>query len=120
MAKECAILPFGIIKYQKPPIGEILMKSKAVKWLDIVIESINYIIVNYALSNMAMLFQSSLLFILFFASEVWVTTNYWSKANELSKNKVVSTVLLFACYIIHIALIYFVGRIVGDITPFKQ
>lgn len=83
MAKECAILPFGIIKYQKPPIGEILMKSKAVKWLDIVIESINYIIVNYALSNMAMLFQSSLLFILFFASEVWVTTNYWSKANEL-------------------------------------
>ena len=96
------------------------MKSKAVKWLDIVIESINYIIVNYALSNMAMLFQSSLLFILFFASEVWVTTNYWSKANELSKNKVVSTVLLFSCYVIHIALIYFVGRIVGDITPFKQ
>ena len=94
------------------------MKSKAVKWLDIVIESINYIIVNYALSNMAMLFQSSLLFILFFASEVWVTTNYWSK--ELSKNKVVSTVLLFACYVIHIALIYLVGRIVGDITPFKQ
>ena len=84
------------------------MKSKAAKWLDIVVESINYIVVNYALSNMAMLFQYNLLFILFFASEVWATANYWSKANKLSKNKVV------------IALIYFVGRIVGDITPFKQ
>ena len=96
------------------------MKSKAAKWLDIVVESIHYIVVNYALSNMAMLFQYNLLFILFFASEVWATANYWSKANKLSKNKVVSTTLLIVCYIVHIALIYFVGRIVGDITPFKQ
>lgn len=34
------------------------MKTKASKYLDIIIESINYIIINYALSNMAMLFLS--------------------------------------------------------------
>lgn len=96
------------------------MKSKAVKWLDIVVESVNYIIINYALSNMAMLLQYNLLFILFFSSEVWATTNFWSKANEISKNKVVSTFLIIACYVVHIALIYFVGHIVGEITPFKQ
>ena len=48
------------------------MKTKASKYLEIVIESINYIIISYALSNMAMLFQSNPLFILFFASEIWV------------------------------------------------
>ena len=42
------------------------MKTKASKYLEIVIESINYIIISYALSNMAMLFQSNPLFILFF------------------------------------------------------
>ncbi len=35
------------------------MKTKVSKYIDIIIESINYIIINYALSNMAMLFQSN-------------------------------------------------------------
>lgn len=38
------------------------MKAKASKWLEIVIESINYIIINYALSNMAMILKSNPLF----------------------------------------------------------
>ena len=96
------------------------MKPKTAKWLDIFVESINYIIINYALSNMAMLFQANLLFVLFFASEIWVMNNYWRKINELSRHKSVSTILLIICFAVHIGLIYFVGRIVGDITPFKQ
>ena len=49
------------------------------KCLEILIESVNYIIINYALSNMAMLFRSNPLFILFFASEIWTFGNYWKK-----------------------------------------
>lgn len=96
------------------------MKAKIANWLDIFVESINYIIINYALTNMAMLFQHNLLFILFFASEIWVLGNYWRKISELSKNKVFSTILLIICFLIHISLIYFVGRITGNIVPFKQ
>ena len=96
------------------------MQPKTVKWLEIFVESINYIIINYALSNMAMLFQSSPIFILFFASEIWVMNNYWRKVYELNKNKVVSTILLIACFAIHIGLIYFVGRVAGNIISFKQ
>lgn len=96
------------------------MKPKTAKWLEILVESINYIIINYALSNMAMLFQSSPLFILFFASEIWVMSNYRRKVFELSKSKIVSTISIIACFAIHIGLIYFVGRAAGSIIPFKQ
>lgn len=96
------------------------MKMKASKCLDIVIESINYIIINYALSTMAMLFQSNPLFILFFASEIWVTGNYWRKVYDIIKNKILAIVLLIVCFIIHMGIVYFVGRVVGTVVPFRQ
>ena len=39
------------------------MKATVSKYLEILIESVNYIIINYALSNMALLFRSNPLFI---------------------------------------------------------
>ncbi len=96
------------------------MKSDRVKWLEIIVESVNYIIINYALSNMAMLFQHNPIFILFFASEIWLFGNYWKKIFSISRSKVISTVLLLVCFIIHVSMIYFIGRIVGNIVPFKQ
>ena len=95
------------------------MKTKASKYLEIVIESINYIIISYALSNMAMLFQSNPLFILFFASEIWVIGNYWRKVRDMVKNKILAVVLLIICFAIHIGIVYFIGRVVGTVVPFK-
>ena len=95
------------------------MKTKASKYLEIVIESINYIIISYALSNMAMLFQSNPLFILFFASEICVIGNYWRKVCDMVKNKILAVVLLIICFAIHIGIVYFIGRVVGTVVPFK-
>ena len=95
------------------------MKTKASKYLEIVIESINYIIISYALSNMAMLFQSNPLFILFFESEIWVIGNYWRKVCDMVKNKILAVVLLIICFAIHIGIVYFIGRVVGTVVPFK-
>ena len=95
------------------------MKTKASKYLEIVIESINYIIISYALSNMAMLFQSNPLFILFFVSEIWVMGNYWRKVCDMVKNKILAVVLLIICFAIHIGIVYFIGRVVGTVVPFK-
>lgn len=95
------------------------MKPNRVKWFDIFVESINYIIINYALSNMAMLFQHNLLFILFFASEMWLLGNYWHKVYNISKSKTLSAILLFVCFMIHVSMIYFIGRVAGNIVPFK-
>lgn len=96
------------------------MKLKTSKIVDAVIGSINYILINYALSNMAMLLKSSPLFILFFASEVWVLGKYWQKMHDLTGSKILSGVLLIGCFAIHIGIAYFVGRVVGSIVPFRQ
>ena len=104
----------------KSEVVEVLIKMKVSKYLDIVIESINYIIINYALSNMAMLLQSNPLFILFFASEIWVMGNYWRKVCDIIKNKILTAILLIVCFVIHIGIVYFVGRVVGSVVPFRQ
>lgn len=96
------------------------MKNKAIKCVEIFIECLNYIIINYALSNMAMLLKHNPLFILFFASEIWYMENFWKKICGLSGNKVVSAVLLIACFAIHIEMVYFIGRVVGDIVAFNS
>ena len=68
---------------------------------------------------MAMLFQSNPLFILFFASEIWVIGNYWRKVYDMVKNKILAVVLLIICFAIHIGIVYFIGRVVGTVVPFK-
>lgn len=90
------------------------------KILDIIVGSINYVILSYALTNMAFLFRANLLYILFFASEIWVAGNYWHKVKELTENKVVTVILLFLCFAVHIAMIYFIGRVSGTIIPFRK
>ena len=67
---------------------------------------------------MAMLFQSNPLFILFFASEIWVIGNYWRKVCDMVKNKILAVVLLIICFAIHIGIVYFIGRVVGTVVPF--
>ena len=96
------------------------MKGKLSKYLDIIIESINYLVITYALSNMAMMFQRNLFYILFFTSELWVTATFWKKLDYLTGNKVLSIILLAVCFGIQIALLYFVGRVVGEIVPFRS
>ena len=93
--------------------------KKMGKWLEIFVESINYILLSYALSNMAMLFQRNLLFILFYACEIWVTGNYWKKMCELTEKKILSAVLLAVCFVAHIGMIYWIGRVVGQVLPFQ-
>ena len=46
--------------------------------------------------------------------------NFWKKICGLSGNKVVSAVLLIACFAIHIGMVYFIGRVVGDIVAFNS
>ena len=95
------------------------MEGKLSKYLDIIIESINYIVVSYALSNMAILLHRNPFYILLFASELWVTINYWKKMEQMTANKLWSVILVAVCFAAKTALIYFMGRAVGEIVPFR-
>ena len=84
------------------------MKKKLLKALEIIIYSINYILISYALSNVAMLLKASPIFILFFASEIWVMGVYVNKIQEITENRVLSWLLLAVCSALHISMVYFI------------
>ena len=96
------------------------MKSKVIKILDIVVHSINLLLINYALSNMMALFQSSLLYILFFTSEMWVFAQYRKSIETLSNSKTLANLLLVICAAIEIGLVYFFGIVSGKLVSFNQ
>lgn len=93
------------------------MSGKISKILDIFCECVNFIIISYALLNM-MAFRQSILFILFFASNVWLIGRFWSKISELTGSKITSLVLLALCILAEAALVIFVGRVVGELVHF--
>ena len=100
-------------------IHEYLPKDKSAKILDVAIHSINLILINYALSNMMAFFRSSLLYILFFTSEMWVFVQYRKNIEELSDSKALANLLLIICVAIEIGLLYFFGIVSGELIPFE-
>lgn len=88
------------------------MKRKMSTILEILIYSLNYILISYALSNVSILLKASPIFILFFASEIWVMGVYMNKIQEVTEKKVLSWILLAVCFALHIGMVYFIGRAV--------
>lgn len=96
------------------------MKTTLKSWAEIVIESVNYIIISYALSCMTFLFRIDWLFILFFASEIWLLSKYFATLNKLTKSKIVSGAVWVCSLIIVGFLMYFVGYVDGTPVPFAS
>ena len=83
-----------------------LSKNNAVELL---VESVNCIIIHYALSNMLGLLQVHPLWILLFASQIWVTVRYWNTARARSQSIWLALVLQLVCIGANLALLHFVG-----------
>lgn len=96
------------------------MKTSIKRWAEIVIESVNYIIISYALSCMTYLFRSDWLFILFFASEIWLLSKYFVALNKLTENKILSGVVWICSVIVMGFLVYFAGYVDGMLVPFSS
>lgn len=96
------------------------MKTTIKRWTEIVIESVNYIVISYALSCMTLLFRTNWLFILLFASEIWLLSKYFAALNKLTKNKTISGAVWVCSLIIVGFLMYFVGYVDGTPVPFAS
>lgn len=65
-------------------------------------------------------FRSSVLYILFFTSEMWVFAQYRKSIETLSNSKTLANLLLVICAAIEIGLLYFIGIVSGKLVPFNQ
>lgn len=96
------------------------MKSRFSKAIEIFVESINYIIVSYALSCMAMFFKTSPFFILFFASEIWIFSKYWRTLQNILKSKWLSVLIWIFSFLVLCLMLYFLGYIDGRMISFAS
>ena len=96
------------------------MKTTIKRWAGIVIESLNYIIISYALSCMTFLFRTDWLFIPFFASEIWLLSKLFVTLNKLTKNKIISGAVWICSLIIVGLLMYYIGYVDGTLVPFAS
>ena len=87
-----------------------LSKNNAVELL---VESVNCIILHYALSNMLGLLQVHPLWILLFSSQIWVTVRYWNTARARSQSSWLASVLVVVCIGANLALLHFVGHAIA-------
>ncbi len=94
------------------------MKPAKTNWPAVLIESMSCIIIQYALSNTAMLMQANPLFILLFAVKIWTWNRYWRSMKEQCESKTLPVLLLAGCFAANLVLLYFVGRAMGEIVPF--
>jgi hypothetical protein len=94
------------------------MKLKKMDWPAVLIEMLNCIIVQYALSNMAILLHANLLFVLLFMAKMWTWSSCWRKMDDLCGNKVLSAVLKAGCIAAEMGLFCFVGHVDGEIVSF--
>lgn len=86
--------------------GDTFIKQKISGWIDLLAVSVNYIIICFALSHMEIRFQHDPSFILFSASQIWVTGAFWGKVQITADNRLVPAILTTACFLIHAGLVY--------------
>ena len=53
------------------------------------------------------------------ASECWLMERYSKRLQVLTGSKVLSAVVWIVCFTIHLGIVYFFGRVVGEILPFS-
>lgn len=96
------------------------VKRTVLKWIDIVLESVVYVIISYALTSMAMNFSRfSLFYFLFSVADLAVATKYWEVMREKTESGIITAVLLACCVCAYLVVIFSVGYISGTLVPIK-
>lgn len=96
------------------------MKRQLAKAVEIGVETLNYWVISYALSSMTMVFRAEWVFVLFFASNVWLIGRYYDRvAAVLNSRKWAMLVcaLAFAAFVLFVSR---VGLVQGSVIPFAN
>ena len=96
------------------------MKDTFSKIMDVLVETINFILLSYLLSSAALSFHRSILYILFFASDVWLTSKYWDRLKSLIMNKGIRVCVLMGSFLILVLIIYFGGYLSSTVASFRN
>lgn len=82
-------------------------KKTAIKILDILVETAQFLILSYLLGSALISFKTNILFILFFATNVALIEKHWKMLNRTIPNKIVS-ICIFVLSLLVLVLIFII------------
>lgn len=97
----------------------VIMKDTFARIMDILVETVNFIVLSYLLCSAALSFNQSVLYILFFASAVWLTSKYWDRLKSLITNKGMRACVLMGSFLVLILIMYFGGYLSSTVASFR-
>lgn len=96
------------------------MKRKLLIFLEILLESLCYLVITYTLSSMYTSFKLHWYAILFRAADIFVLMKYYSSVNKKTGSNVVSVIALVCCFLAFIFLSAKFGYIQGEFRQFSS
>lgn len=92
------------------------MKNNFGKYMNIIIESLNFMIIDYVMMSAILSLKTSIVSVLFSASLFWLFDRFYSTLKELTKNKFISLSILTIIIALECVIVYFTGYLKGSIT----
>ena len=96
------------------------MKQKIFKAIEIIFESLYFLVITYTLSSMAVSFNFDLFGLLCRVANVFAITKYYDSIRKHTGSHFWTYVILFANLAVFALLAWKVGYIKGEFTPFAQ
>ena len=95
------------------------MREKLGKVLEGIILTVNFLAISYALSMMELLFRSHPVFILFFASEIWLLTWHYEKLKGLLRSTPAALAAEGIAVVLLLLIVRQTGYLDGALTPWQ-
>ena len=96
------------------------MKKKLLKLLEVILESVCYLIITYTLSSMYTSFKLHWFAILFRAADIFALMKYYSSVNRKTGSNVAAVVALVCCFLAFAFLAAKIGYIQGEFRQFTS
>ena len=96
------------------------MKKKLLIFLEVVLESICYLIITYTLSSMYASFKIHWFAILFKAADIFVLIKYYGSVNKRTGSNVASVIALVCCFLAFVFLSARFGYMHGEFQQFTS
>ena len=96
----------------------LIMKDRASKMVDIIARSVVFVVINYLLVSAELSFRANILGLMASIANIWMITDFYQSIKMLTEKKGMAILVDVICFVVSIAIAYFVGYVHGTIRPF--
>lgn len=96
------------------------MKKQWGKIIEIGVETLNYWVISYALDSMTMVFRSEWVYVLFFASNIWLIGYYYERMRQIMSSRKWAVLMCVLSTGLFALFVFRAGLVQGTVMPFQN